>query len=163
MIYIIFCVHSPNLILFLSSIRFESNRAFWNYHTAAEACNQDYVNFCVGTWWSISLMASLTLLYCKEINKDKKFDPFKRDYTFPNDEEPLLEEEHKSPTGYKVPHLPSFPVNPSYTHKGLGSRCSYFQLGMEYALSLVIVLAVGTFICYLGVTRLDDQFLTDNF
>mmetsp|Transcript_9782 Transcript_9782/g.20479 ORF Transcript_9782/g.20479 Transcript_9782/m.20479 type:complete len:558 (+) Transcript_9782:103-1776(+) len=129
----------------------------------SEACNQDYVNFCVGTWWSISLMASLTLLYCKEINKDKKFDPFKRDYTFPNDEEPLLEEEHKSPTGYKVPHLPSFPVNPSYTHKGLGSRCSYFQLGMEYALSLVIVLAVGTFICYLGVTRLDDQFLTDNF
>lgn len=129
----------------------------------SEACNQDYVNFFVGTWWALSLIASLTVLFCKEIRKDKEFDPFRRDYLFPNDEEPLLEEEHKSPIGYKVPHLPLFPVNPSYTHKGLGSCCCSFQLGIEYALSLIVAIAVGGFICYLGVTKLDDEFLANMF
>jgi hypothetical protein len=106
-------------------------------------------------------MASRTLLFYREVTKDKEFDPSKRDYTFPNDEEPLLEEEQQSPTGYKVPHLPFFPVNPSYAHKGLGScRCS-FQLGIEYALSLLVAVAVGGFICYLGVTKLDDEFLAN--
>jgi hypothetical protein len=93
------------------------------------------------------------------MKKGKEFDPFKRDFTFPNDEEPLLEVEHDSPTGYKVPHLPLFPVNPSYTHKGMESCCSFFQLGVEYMLSLLVAVAVGGFICYLGVTDLDDEFL----
>ena len=118
----------------------------------------------MGAWWALSLIASLTLLFCREKKKDKEFDPFKRDYTFPNDEEPLLEEEHQSPTGYKVPHLPLFPVNPSYTQRGvLGPRCcsSFFQLGIEYSLSLLFALGVGGFICYLGTTTLDDEFLED--
>ena len=108
-------------------------------------------------------MASLTVLFYKEIRKDKSFDPLKRDYIFPNDEEPLLEEEHKSPIGYKVPHLPLFPVNPSYTHKGLGSFCCDFQVVIEYIVSLIIAVTVGGFICYLGVTKLDDQFLANTF
>eukprot|EP00536_Pseudo-nitzschia_multiseries_P000726 jgi/Psemu1/233957/estExt_Genewise1.C_90083 len=127
----------------------------------SEACNQDYVNFFIGAWWALSLIASLTLLYCKEARKNEEFDPFKRDYRFPNDEEPLLEEEHSSPTGYKVPHLPLFPVNPSYARKGSGTSCCSFQFGMEYTLSLLTAIGIGAFICYLGVTKLDDQYLSD--
>mmetsp|Transcript_7270 Transcript_7270/g.18268 ORF Transcript_7270/g.18268 Transcript_7270/m.18268 type:complete len:570 (+) Transcript_7270:63-1772(+) len=129
----------------------------------SEACNQDYVNFCVGAWWALSLTASLTLLYCREFRKSQDYDPLKRDYQFPDDEEPLLEEECSSPIGYKVPHLPLFPVNPSYRQKGFSSKfsCSY-QFRMEYALSLLFAVGIGGFICYLGVTKLDDQyFLSD--
>lgn len=113
----------------------------------------------MGSWWALSLVASLTLLFCREVRKGKEFDPFKRDFTFPIDEEPLLEEDHRSPTGYKVPHLPFFPVNPSYGRKGLGSCSCVFQLGIEYSLSLLVALGIGGFICYLGVTKLDDEFL----
>ena len=128
---------------------------------SAETCNQDYVNFIVGSWWGLSLIASLTLLFCREVKSDKEFDPYKRDFTFPNDEEPLLEEEAQSPTGYKVPHLPLFPVNPSYTHKGLGSCCSSSHIWIEYTLSLFVAVAGGGFICYLGMTKLDDELLAN--
>mmetsp|Transcript_3819 Transcript_3819/g.10024 ORF Transcript_3819/g.10024 Transcript_3819/m.10024 type:complete len:577 (-) Transcript_3819:175-1905(-) len=127
----------------------------------SETCNQDYVNFIVGAWWGISLIASLTLLFCRGERSDEKFDPHKRDFTFPNDEEPLLEEETRSPTGYKVPHLPLFPVNPTYAHKGLRSCCSSNKLWIEYTLSLLVAVAGGGFICYLGTTKLDDEFLAN--
>mmetsp|Transcript_17260 Transcript_17260/g.37777 ORF Transcript_17260/g.37777 Transcript_17260/m.37777 type:complete len:587 (-) Transcript_17260:115-1875(-) len=129
----------------------------------SEACNQDYINFFVGSWWSLSLMASLTLLYRRETRKNNEFDPYKRDCRFPNDEEPLLEEERTSPTGYKVPHLPLFPVNPSTTNKGIGLCSCTYQLGLEYVFSLLVAVGVGAFICYLGVTHVDDQFLSNNF
>jgi hypothetical protein len=134
-------------------------------YALAEDCNQDYVNFFVGVWWALSLIASLTVLFIKEIKKEKKFDPLKRgNYIFPNDEEPLLEEDHASPIGYKVPHLPEFPVNPSYTHKGLGSCCCcFYQVGIEYALGLIVAIAVGGFICYLGVSHLDEAFMDKEF
>jgi len=116
--------------------------------TGSEGCNQDYVNLFVGVWWAFSLIASLTILFIKDIKKDKEFDPFKRDNVFPNDEEPLLEEDHASPIGYKVPHLPEFPIDPSYAQKGLGDCCCCFhQIGIEYTFGLIIAVVVGVFIC----------------
>ena len=110
-------------------------------------------------------MASLTIVFIKETKKNKEFDPLKRgEHIFPNDEEPLLEEDHASPIGYTVPHLPAFPVDPSYAHKGLGSCCCYFyQVGIEYALGLIVAIAVGGFICYLGVSQLDETFMDREF
>jgi len=132
--------------------------------TGSEGCNQKYVNLFVGVWWAFSLIASLTILFIKEIKKDKKFDPFKRDNVFPNDEEPLLEEDHASPIGYKVPHLPEFPIDPSYAYKGLGDCCCcFYQIGIEYAFGLIVAVVVGGFICYLGVTNMDEQFMGKEF
>jgi hypothetical protein len=34
------------------------------------------------------------------------------------DEEPLLEEDHRSPVGYRVPNLPDFPIDPYLGKKG---------------------------------------------
>lgn len=135
-----------------------------NFCALAEGCNQKYVNLFVGVWWAFSLIASLTILFIKEIKKDKKFDPFKRDNVFPNDEEPLLEEDHASPIGYKVPHLPEFPIDPSYAQKGLGDCCCcFYQIGIEYAFGLIVAVVVGGFICYLGVTNMDEQFMGKEF
>jgi hypothetical protein len=124
----------------------------------SEGCNQDYVNFGVGTWWTLSLIASLTILYKRDLRKGNN----KFNCVFPADEEPLLQEDQLSPVGYKVPHLPDFPIDPSLTHTGWGPFCC-FSVGFEYALGISVALTVGAFICYLGLTDLDDEILNRAF
>jgi hypothetical protein len=124
----------------------------------SEGCNQDYVNFGVGTWWALSLIASLTIVYKKDVRKGSN----KHYCVFPNDEEPLLQEDQLSPVGYKVPHLPDFPIDPSLTLTGWGPFCC-FGVGFEYALGIALAIGIGGFICYLGLTDLDDELLSNAF
>ncbi|KAL3905831.1 MAG: hypothetical protein SGILL_009520 [Bacillariaceae sp.] len=128
----------------------------------SESCNQDYVNFAVGGWWGFSLIASLTMLLRKEIHKNKKNHGNNTGCLLPNDEEPLLQEEQASPVGYKVPHLPEFPVDPSLTYEGWAPFCCW-SVGVEYIVGVLVALGVGGFICYLGITDLDDQILANAF
>jgi hypothetical protein len=81
---------------------------------------------------------------------------------FPNDEEPLLQEEHASPVECKILHLPDFPIDPNLTYKGWASL-SCFGVGFEYTLGLVVAVGVGGFICYLGMTDIDDELLAYGF
>jgi len=122
----------------------------------SDGCNQDYVNFSVGAWWSLSLIASLTMIFQKERQKNRLSHPI---CVLPNDEEPLLIEDGASPVGYKVPHLPDFPIDPSLTHLGWGALCC-FGVGFEYLLGIVVALGVGGFICYLGITDLDEKLMS---
>ena len=73
-----------------------------------------------------------------------------RDYP---DEEPLLEEDHRSPVGYLVPNLPEFPLDPYRGKKGvlpLSSR-------VELALGVLLAAAIGAGIVALAYTDWADQ------
>ena len=129
-------------------------------------CNQDYVNFAVGTWWSLSLIFCLTVMFVQDRRK-KQSNPDNllavNSYcVLPDDDEPLLDEDHASPVGYLVPRLASFPVDPSQVDKGWGAFCC-FSMGLEYILGLVVAVGVGGFIFYLGMTDVDDQVLSNAF
>jgi hypothetical protein len=128
----------------------------------SESCSQDYVNFAIGGWWGSSLISSLTMLLRKEIRKSNKKDGETMGCLLPDDEEPLLQEEQASPVGYKVPHLPEFPIDPSLTYKGWAPCCCW-SVGFEYAVGVMVAIGVGGFICYLGITDLDDQILANAF
>jgi hypothetical protein len=80
----------------------------------------------------------------------------------PDDEEPLLEEVHASPVGYKVPHLPDFPIDPNLTYKGWAPfPCCC--VGFEYLLGIAVAVRLGGFICFLGLTDLDEMILANTF
>ncbi|KAG7347836.1 hypothetical protein IV203_016541 [Nitzschia inconspicua] len=128
----------------------------------SEDCNQDFVNFSVGAWWTISLVASLTMLLRKELHKSDKQDGHDNPCLLPDDEEPLLQENQASPVGYSVPHLPDFPIDPSLTYMGWVPFCCC-SVGFEYLMGVVVAVGVGGFICYLGLTDLDDEILANAF
>lgn len=94
------------------------------------------MNAFVGIWYSLSLLISVYFA--------ANVEPI-RDYP---DEEPLLEENHQSPVGYRVPNLPDFPINPSQ-----GKRGSQ-QLSLQIELSIGVILAalIGAGIVALAFT-----------
>ena len=106
-------------------------------------CNQDYVNMCVGAWWALSLLVSLFTVSQLEPQSP-----------WPDDEEPLLEEDHASPVGFKVPNLPDFPIDPELAKRGV-TCCS---IKAELLLGSVMAVALGLGICYLSFTDQDENF-----
>jgi hypothetical protein len=108
----------------------------------SEACNQDFVNLAVGAWWAISLVASLFLVL--------RIEP---QGIWPDDEEPLLEEDHASPVGFKVPNLPDFPIDPILANPGL----PVIDIRAEFCFGVLMALAVGGGICFLGFTTEDEE------
>ena len=94
------------------------------------------MNTFAGIWLSLSLMASVCVA--------GRVDPI-REYP---DEEPLLEEDHRSPVGYRVPNLPDFPIDPSLAKKGILP----FSLRIELALGVLLTAAIGTGIVALAFT-----------
>lgn len=127
----------------------------------SEDCNQEYVNFSVGAWFTISLIASLSILLRKELRETSQNEG-NGHCLLPDDEEPLLHEDHASPIGYKVPHLPDFPIDPSLTFKGWVPFCCC-SVGFVYLLGVFVAIGVGAFIAFLGKTDLDEKILTNPF
>jgi hypothetical protein len=123
----------------------------------SEKCSQDYVNLAVGAWWGTSLMASLTILFCRPTVHGSNNS---RVCIWPMDDEPLLEKDQASPVGYTVPHLPQFPVDPSLVSKGWMVDCCC-SMSIEYGLGMAAAIVIGGFICYLGITD-QDELLMDN-
>lgn len=109
-------------------------------------CNQDYVNIGVGVWWTASLIFSLFILRRKEGQG-----------IWPEDEEPLLEEEHASPVGFKVPNLPEFPVDPHMAVRGMPG----VNVNFEFVVGSIIAAAVGAGMLFIGFSNADDT-LTGN-
>jgi hypothetical protein len=105
-------------------------------------CNQDYVNIGVGVWWSLSLITSLFILLRKE-----------REGIWPEDEEPLLENAHSSPVGYKVPNLPDFPIDPILAVRGV--PC--VNMKFEFMFGIAMALTLGGGMCFLAFTSVDDD------
>jgi hypothetical protein len=108
-------------------------------------CPQDYVNMAVGGWFALSLLCSLL---CLSNQKPAEF--------WPDPIEPLLIVDHASPIGLKVPHLPDFPIDPSFAGK-VRRKCLDFKT--ELWVGILGAFGIGGFFVYLGFSDLDDQFL----
>jgi hypothetical protein len=116
----------------------------------SQNCSQDWVNIAVGAWFAFSLIASLCMVM--------QIEP---EGVWPEDEEPLLEADHSSPVGFKVPNLPDFPIDPSLANHGI----PWLNIKLEFYLGIVMALALGGGICYLAFTDIDEEFtqsMTDN-
>jgi hypothetical protein len=103
----------------------------------SENCNQEYVNVAVGIWWCISLLT------CLFVARGRKVSEFWPEYN-----EPLLKEDQSSPVGYRVPHLPDFPFDPTYSNRE--SMC--FNLQGEFLLGSLIALGVGGALIFKGLS-----------
>jgi hypothetical protein len=72
---------------------------------------------------------------------------------WPEDEEPLLEEDHASPVGYKVPNLPEFPIDPSMAVRGIHG----VNLLCEFIVGVLMAVVLGAGMCFLAFTNADDH------
>ena len=108
-----------------------------------KACHQDYVNLAVGAWWAFSFFASMLLVL--------RIEP---QGIWPEDEEPLLEEDHASPVGYKVPNLPEFPIDPSLANLGI----PWLDIRVEFAIGVILSVAIGGAMCFMAFTNADEDF-----
>ena len=100
------------------------------------------MNIVVGLWWTWSLIVSLVLVLGIEPPSQ-----------WPDEEEPLLEEDQASPVGYKVPSLPDFPVDPILEQKGM----SFMNVKVEFVLGVVMALVIGGGIIFLAFTDFDEN------
>mmetsp|Transcript_25106 Transcript_25106/g.43959 ORF Transcript_25106/g.43959 Transcript_25106/m.43959 type:complete len:563 (-) Transcript_25106:78-1766(-) len=108
-------------------------------------CSQEIVNMSVGIWWCVSLIACLLVLHGR---KSVEY--------WPDTKEPLLIEDHASPIGFKVPHLPDFPIDPVFAAKPT-TFC--MNVTMELLVGVLLALGVGGFLFFLGYSNLGDQIL----
>lgn len=111
----------------------------------SQNCTQDYVNISVGIWWCVSLVACLLIL-----SKKQPAAEFLPDY-----KEPLLIKDEASPIGFKVPHLPDFPIDPIYG--ATGSQC----FGMRTCLlgGVLVAAGIGSVFIFLGFSDIGDEYL----
>jgi hypothetical protein len=73
---------------------------------------------------------------------------------WPDEEEPLLQEDQESPVGFKVPSLPDFPVDPLLEQRGL----PLLSLTTEFAIGVLLALGIGSGIVFLAFTEYDEDF-----
>ena len=108
----------------------------------SENCSQDWIVRCVGGWWCVATLCSLVAIYRKE-----------RQGMWPEDEEPLLIKNHKSPVGFSVPNLPEFPINVAMAQRGL------FCLGikLEFVAMLLMTFGMGGFLVYLSFSDIEGM------
>lgn len=111
-----------------------------------QLCNQDPVNVMVGVWWSLTLLFSLCLVRKIKYTDQK-----------PQLGEKLLEEDHASPVGYKVPSLPNFEIDPSMVDTG----SKWIPLQLEFLIGVVMAIGVGIAIVSLAFTTWDEEFYDD--
>jgi hypothetical protein len=108
-------------------------------------CSQDYVNMAFGGWFCMSLISCLC---CLSKRKPAEF--------WPDSKEPLLAEDHASPVGLRVPHLPDFPIDPTFAAEG---NRSCVNMNLDLVVGVFIALGIGAFFVYLGFSDLDEQIL----
>jgi hypothetical protein len=111
----------------------------------SEVCNQDYVNIAVGAWWCITLLCSICLL--RRIPH--------MDHHPDYDGEPALVEDHASPVGYKVPHIPDFEIDPALAKRGF----PLIPYWVELLLAVLMAIGLGSGIVSLAFTNMDEQIL----
>lgn len=98
----------------------------------SESCNQDNVNITLGIWFA---MTSITCIFAAQ-----KIVPPE---LHPEDNDPILVEEHTSPVGYKVPNFPDYPIDPIYFgRKGL--KCC--SLKLETIVGVLVSVGIGAFV-----------------
>ena len=115
----------------------------------SENCDQDYVNIIVGGWWTFAFISSLLMVMAIP------YDDYNITPAEPEDEEQLLEQDHSSPVGYKVPNLPDFELDPTLAGNGVAAGC---PLNVMSFCGIFLVIVFGGGIVYLGLIDDDDDF-----
>jgi hypothetical protein len=72
---------------------------------------------------------------------------------WPDDDEPLLEEDQASPVGFKLPSLPDFPIDPIMEQRGV----PFLNVRAEFILGAFLALSIGGGIVYLAFTDFDEN------
>ena len=132
-------------------------------------CNQDIVNFSVGAWWITTTVVSLFIVrnmpYYDQILSTHSVPPIEdsneeipAEFSYFYDGEKLLQDDHASPVGYKVPSLPDFEIDPTLI-SNLGMSC--FSSNWELAFGLLLTAIIGGGLMYLAFTSLDDEVFTN--
>jgi hypothetical protein len=80
-------------------------------------------------------------------------DQRQRPLSYYYDGERVLEEDHASPVGYKVPTIPDFEFDPSLVTNAGISCCT---LNCELSFGLFIAVAIGGFLLFLSLSKWDD-------
>jgi hypothetical protein len=124
------------------------------------------VNIIFGSWWFTTFVVSLViarripyydqLLGMKSSSTYSSFaDQQQRPLSYYYDGERVLEEDHASPVGYKVPTFPDFEFDPSLvTNSGIRS-CT---LDSEFMFGLLVSVVIGTCLLFLAIGSWDDAF-----
>lgn len=110
----------------------------------SDTCSHDGVNIGVGIWFTVTLITSMWFVAQTKRHKVR-----------PEETEPLLEENHASPVGFKVPNLPDVSIDPALNKVGVPC-CA---LGLEFALGVFLALIMGGGIVFTAFTTKDDELL----
>ena len=76
---------------------------------------------------------------------------------FVGDGERLLEEDHTSPVGYKVPKLPDFVVDPVMSREGH----PWLSVNVEFALGVFLAVATGFAMAAFTLSDWEDAFVNE--
>jgi hypothetical protein len=115
----------------------------------SDSCSQENVNMAFGGWMCMSLIISLFLILLRKNSVEY----------WPDYKEPLLVEDHTSPIGFKVPHLPDFPIDPIYATNG-NQYC--VNTTTIFGVGVVFALGIGAFFMYVGFSDIDEKVLTSS-
>jgi hypothetical protein len=77
----------------------------------------------------------------------------------PDYKEPLLLKDEASPVGYKVPHLPDFPIDPIYGVNP-SRRCGCVSLRLYFLVGIFVACGIGATMIYFGFSDIDDEYLS---
>lgn len=126
------------------------------------------MNFSVGAWWITTTVVSLFIVrnmpYYDQILSThsgppkEDSDEITAEFSYFYDGEKLLQDDHASPVGYKVPSLPDFEIDPTLI-SNLGMSC--FSSNWELAFGLLLTAIIGGGLMYLAFTSLDDDVFTN--
>jgi hypothetical protein len=108
-----------------------------------QKCEQGLVNIAVGFWWGWSLLISLILVL--------RIEP---PSLWPDEEEPLLEEDQASPVGYKVPSLPDFPIDPILEQKAM---IPWLHVKVEFVIGVLMAFGISGAIVYSSFSDYDES------
>jgi hypothetical protein len=131
----------------------------------SKSCNQDIVNLAVGAWWLTTTMVSLVIVrnmpYYDQLLSPKSDLPTENSqrgsdqYSYFYDGEMLLEDDHTSPVGFRVPSLPNFEIDPALANNN-GNRC--ISQNLLFAIGILLTAAIGSGLIYLSFTTMDEEF-----
>mmetsp|Transcript_13854 Transcript_13854/g.19844 ORF Transcript_13854/g.19844 Transcript_13854/m.19844 type:complete len:510 (-) Transcript_13854:1428-2957(-) len=107
-------------------------------------CSQDYVYIVVGSWYTVSLLASICF-YKRIIPEQVKPIPESAS------REPLLVEDVSSPVGFRVPNFPDYVLDPAHDFKPI----QFCSAKCDVAFGVLLALGLGGGIVAWGITSIN--------
>jgi hypothetical protein len=91
-------------------------------------------------------------------NSSHSFDQQQKPLSYYYDGEKVLEEDHASPVGYKVPTLPDFEFDPSLI---TSSGIRWCKLDWEFTFGLLLAVSIGGCLMFLALNSWEEDLYSD--